>query len=122
MLVEELETLEEKPDIVIRSEIMEDDQLDEKDQLSADNCQFPVNSGSVHLGINSDGPIVSSVEEMKKRVLLEPLPELEVIDEAHFTWEIEGWRAMERRSHSSTFQCGGNPWLVILRARSVYHC
>ena len=54
-----------------------------------------------------------SVEEMKKHVLMEPMLDLEVIDEGHFTWEIEGWRSMDRKVHSPTFQCGDYPWLVL---------
>ena len=58
---------------------------------------------------NANSPID---EEMSKHVLQEPFPELETIDEAHFTWQIEGWRSMERKVHSPVFECGGYPWLV----------
>lgn len=52
------------------------------------------------------------VEEMKKHLLQEPLPDLEIIDETSFTWEIDGWRSMERKVHGPIFDCGGHPWSV----------
>lgn len=35
---------------------------------------------------------------------------LELEDETVYTWEIENWRKMERRSHGPAFHCGGSPW------------
>lgn len=91
MLVEELETPDEKQDIaIINPQPMEEDQAEEKVQISANNF-----------------------EEMNKHVLQEPYPDLEIIDETHFTWGIEGWRSMERKVHSPVFECGGYPWRIL---------
>lgn len=46
--------------------------------------------------------------------------DLEVIDESHFTWEIEGWRSMDRKVHSPTFKCGSCPWLVLFNICSRF--
>ncbi|KAF8460666.1 hypothetical protein BDZ91DRAFT_738896 [Kalaharituber pfeilii] len=93
MVVEELETSDDhgKQEIaIINPQPMEEDQVEEKEQISADNF-----------------------EEMKKHLLGEPIQDLEVIGEAHFTWEIEGWRSMERKVHGPVFECAGNPWRIL---------
>lgn len=46
---------------------------------------------------------------MKKTLLHEDM-NLETEDETVYTWKIENWRKMERRSHGPIFHCGGSPW------------
>ena len=50
-------------------------------------------------------------EAMKSRVLV-PLPDLEIESEAVNTWNIEGYRSLNKKEHGPIFQCGGHPWSV----------
>jgi hypothetical protein len=47
-----------------------------------------------------------------KQILFQEDPNLEVLHQAVFTWEIANWRKMERRTHSPVFTCGDSPWYV----------
>lgn len=47
------------------------------------------------------------------REYMAPLPDLETVDEAHYTWDIEGWRQLGKRENSPTFKCAGFPWKVL---------
>lgn len=49
---------------------------------------------------------------MFKKYLAE-LPDLETADEAVYTWNITNWKALEKKVHSETFQCGGHPWRIL---------
>ncbi|KAF2663246.1 cysteine proteinase [Microthyrium microscopicum] len=51
--------------------------------------------------------------EAIKAAYMPPLTDLETLDEAHHTWDIEGWRTMPRREHGPTFTCAGFPWRVL---------
>jgi ubiquitin carboxyl-terminal hydrolase 7 len=61
-----------------------------------------------------DVPKVSADDfEGMKAAFMPPLPDLEILDEQQFIWDITSWREMQRREHSPTFTCGGAPWKVL---------
>ena len=44
---------------------------------------------------------------------LPPNPDLETVDETHFTWEIDNWRQMSRKERGPVFHCAGQPWRIL---------
>ncbi|KAH8146865.1 uncharacterized protein LAJ45_09239 [Morchella importuna] len=56
--------------------------------------------------------MADNFDAMRKHLLPDD-PAFETEDETTFTWKIENWRKMERRSHSPIFHCGGDPWRVL---------
>jgi ubiquitin carboxyl-terminal hydrolase 7 len=40
-------------------------------------------------------------------------PDLEAVDETHFTWEIDNWRQMSRKERGPVFHCAGQPWRIL---------
>lgn len=52
---------------------------------------------------------------MKENIYL-PVPEdpLPVLDHVVNTWEVEGWRELNKKEHGPIFMAGGYPWLVII--------
>jgi len=46
-----------------------------------------------------------------KTVVLEPLGEVEILDEAHSNWHIADYKKLPDRSYSPEFECGGYKWL-----------
>ncbi|KAM0723899.1 hypothetical protein Q7P37_000889 [Cladosporium fusiforme] len=57
-------------------------------------------------------PMANDHEAMKERYM-PALPEYETEAEAVFTWEIENWRQLPKRSHSPVFHCAGHPWRIL---------
>lgn len=57
-------------------------------------------------------PMADDHEAMKER-FMPALPEYETEAEAVFTWDIQNWRQLPKRSHSPTFQCAGHPWRIL---------
>jgi ubiquitin carboxyl-terminal hydrolase 7 len=57
-------------------------------------------------------PLATDHEAMKER-FLPAQPEHETLDEAVFTWTIENWRQLPKRSHGPVFNCGGHPWRIL---------
>ena len=41
------------------------------------------------------------------------MPDYETEAEAIFTWDIENWRSLPKRSHSPVFECAGHPWRIL---------
>jgi ubiquitin carboxyl-terminal hydrolase 7 len=39
--------------------------------------------------------------------------DLETLDEAHYTWDIENWKHLSKRENSPVFECAGFPWKVL---------
>ena len=42
------------------------------------------------------------------------LPDLEIASEAVHTWNIEGYRSLQKRERGPKFDCGGSPWRILL--------
>ncbi|GAB7360635.1 hypothetical protein MBLNU230_g0515t1 [Neophaeotheca triangularis] len=42
-----------------------------------------------------------------------PLPEHETESETVFTWDINNWRQLPKRTHGPQFECAGHPWRVL---------
>ncbi|KJY02284.1 ubiquitin carboxyl-terminal hydrolase like protein [Zymoseptoria brevis] len=40
-------------------------------------------------------------------------PEHEIEAEEIYTWDIQDWRSLPKRTHSPTFTCGGHPWRIL---------
>ncbi|WPG98330.1 Hypothetical protein R9X50_00111900 [Acrodontium crateriforme] len=40
-------------------------------------------------------------------------PDFETEGEAVFTWDIENWRGLPKRTQSPVFHCGGHPWRIL---------
>lgn len=57
-------------------------------------------------------PMANDHEAMKER-FMPALPEYETEAEAVFTWDIQNWRQLPKRSHSPVFQCAGHPWRIL---------
>lgn len=96
MYVEEVESNDEKHDVAIidplhLSKPGDDETPDEPDKIRADNF-----------------------EQMGKLTLQDPLPDLEVIEQKHFTWEVSNWRSLEKKTHGPVFECGSHPWRILL--------
>lgn len=51
-------------------------------------------------------------EAMQRRYMV-AVPDQEVEVESTFTWDIEGWRSLPRKSHSPVFEIGGRPWKIL---------
>lgn len=46
-----------------------------------------------------------------KDVILTPLQEEpRVLEDAVYTWSVEGWRSMSKKEHGPVFEAGGYPW------------
>ena len=43
-----------------------------------------------------------------------PVPDLEIESEAEHTWNIEGYRSLEKKVRGPKFVCGGSPWRILL--------
>ncbi|CAZ81196.1 unnamed protein product [Tuber melanosporum] len=72
--------------------------------------QQSIDSGSAD---DKDSIVLADDYEAMKKTLLPDLPDIETEDETTYTWKIENWRKMERRSHGPAFHCGGSPWRVL---------
>lgn len=59
-----------------------------------------------------DNPPVTDHPAMFKKILA-PLPDLETLDEAVFSWNVSNWRQMDKKVHSPSFMCGGHPWKIL---------
>lgn len=62
----------------------------------------------------SDPPLPSAddFEAMRDR-FLPALPDYETEAEAVFTWDIQNWRSLPRRTHGPVFHCAGHPWRIL---------
>ena len=49
-------------------------------------------------------------DDAMKALTLEPLGDLEVLHEGHFTWEIRNYSKLPLRNLSPEFECGGFKW------------
>jgi ubiquitin carboxyl-terminal hydrolase 7 len=45
-----------------------------------------------------------------KAIVLESPGELEILAEAHSTWEIKNYSKLSNRTHGPEFECGGFKW------------
>ena len=41
------------------------------------------------------------------------LAEYETKEEVHYTWDIENWRQLPKKTHSPVFYCAGHPWRIL---------
>lgn len=57
-------------------------------------------------------PLADDYEGMKRRFIPE-LPEYETEAEAWFTWDIQNWRSLPKRTHGPVFHAGGHPWRIL---------
>lgn len=57
-------------------------------------------------------PRADDFDSMKARFLPEN-PDLETEAEALYTWDIEDWRQLPKRTHGPVFQAGGYPWRIL---------
>ena len=57
-------------------------------------------------------PLADDHEAMQRRFIPE-LPEYETEAEAWYTWDIQNWRSLPKRTHSPVFHCGGHPWRIL---------
>ena len=108
MLLDNFDDIDEKQDVAI---ISPDGSVDESElDPLADDCTLysvtKIRAGKVM------ADWLSGLDEAMKARVLPELPDQETESEAVFTWKIEGWRSMEKKSRGPTFQCGGYPWLV----------
>ncbi|KAL7275777.1 ubiquitin-specific protease ubp15 [Rhizina undulata] len=103
MLIDSMENENEKQDVTIITPGQPDSEsVDENERLTADNCWCaPISL-----------PSSKTVELMKKHLLPDEA-DYEIEEEAVHTWEIKGWRKLERKAHGPIFQCGGTPWRVL---------
>ena len=50
-----------------------------------------------------------------KDIVLPPLvEEPRILEDAIFTWTVEGWRSLQKKEHGPVFEAGGFPWYVPL--------
>lgn len=57
-------------------------------------------------------PRADDFEAVRARFMPEN-PDLETAAETTYTWDIENWRQLPRRSHGPVFDCGGHPWRIL---------
>ncbi|KAK3717454.1 ubiquitin-specific protease ubp15 [Vermiconidia calcicola] len=57
-------------------------------------------------------PLADDLEAMRDR-FLPALPEYETEAETQFTWTIENWRQLPKRTHGPVFYCAGHPWRIL---------
>ena len=57
-------------------------------------------------------PHADEYEAMRDR-FMPALPEYETEAEMHFTWEIQNWRQLPKRTHGPIFRCAGHPWRIL---------
>ena len=51
-------------------------------------------------------------DEAMMASLLPADPELEAWEEAHHTWRISNWTALQKTEYGPKFECGGSKWYV----------
>lgn len=95
MFVEEVDSTDEKQEVTIidpqhLTKLGDGEPLEEPERARADNY-----------------------EQMAKLILQEPISDLDVIDETHYTWEVSNWRGLEKKVHGPVFECGGQPWRIL---------
>lgn len=57
-------------------------------------------------------PLADDYDAMRDR-FMPALPEYETEAEAHFTWDIQNWRQLAKRTHGPIFHCAGHPWRIL---------
>jgi hypothetical protein len=53
------------------------------------------------------------LDETVKATVLENLGDLQVVAEAHYTWEITNYGKLPNKAFSPEFECGGYKWFNI---------
>ncbi|KAK4159020.1 ubiquitin carboxyl-terminal hydrolase [Cladorrhinum sp. PSN259] len=61
-----------------------------------------------------DAPVATDSEAMKELVLPPLVEEPRILEDVVSTWEVEGWRAMNKKERGPVFQAGGYPWRILL--------
>ncbi|KAG4301249.1 hypothetical protein PCK1_002559 [Pneumocystis canis] len=59
------------------------------------------------------GLLANEFEKMRMK-LLPILPDLEMICETYYTWHIESWQSLGRKSYSPEFSNGGFTWRMLV--------
>lgn len=62
--------------------------------------------------VEQTAPSADDYSAMTARLL--PADEYEEIEVGHFTWEISGYRTLDKKVYSPTFTVGGHPWQILL--------
>ncbi|KAK3050993.1 ubiquitin-specific protease ubp15 [Extremus antarcticus] len=57
-------------------------------------------------------PLADDFEAMRDR-FMPALPDYETEAETIFTWNIQNWRQLPKRTHGPTFHCAGHPWRIL---------
>lgn len=91
------------------SDMLVDSDYDEKQSTDVAIIHTPSDSSMQE---DPAEPTADNFEAMRDRYL-PALPEYEIESETTFTWDIEKWNTLPRRSHGPTFQCGGHPWQIL---------
>ncbi|KAK4044791.1 hypothetical protein C8A01DRAFT_42409 [Parachaetomium inaequale] len=58
--------------------------------------------------------LASDYEAMKEHVLPPLVEEPRIIEDQVHTWEVDGWRALNKKEHGPIFEAGGYPWRILL--------
>ena len=55
----------------------------------------------------------TDTDDAMRDIVLPPLnEEPKILEDAVFTWTVEGWRSLAKKEHGPVFQAGGFPWYV----------
>jgi hypothetical protein len=55
----------------------------------------------------------SDIDETMKTVVLDPLADLEVVDEGYSNWHIPDYKKLGDRVYAPEFECGGFKWFKL---------
>ena len=84
--------------------------------------EAPVLANDCELDNNTDiiDPATDAAldETMKDHVLPALIDEPPILEDQVHTWEIKGWRNLNKKEHGPVFQAGGFPWSVPLHGYS----
>lgn len=61
-----------------------------------------------------DLPVATDHDAMKDIVLPPLVEEPRILEDAVFTWTVEGWRSLQKKEHGPVFEAGGFPWRILL--------
>ncbi|KAK0739732.1 hypothetical protein B0T21DRAFT_382697 [Apiosordaria backusii] len=64
--------------------------------------------------METDAVLATDFEAMKDQVLPPLVEEPRILEDVVHTWEVEGWRTMNKKERGPIFQAGGYPWRILL--------
>ncbi|KAF1822612.1 uncharacterized protein K489DRAFT_212107 [Dissoconium aciculare CBS 342.82] len=97
-----------------------DSDYDEKQSFNDDNDPVAIITPEEETAMEDDRdapvesalPLADDHEAMIKRYM-PASPECETLAEAKYTWDIQNWRQLPKRTTGPVFDCGGSPWRVL---------